>query len=150
MTPDAGQPAAAPARPAAARRLLGAGTGVLGGDGLAAYLHPALGQALAAADVIVPLAIALSCSWRSCGAAARLANVPSACCAGSPTGPNRQRQGEPGPVTAAYVKLRMPRPVDDLLSGDLRAAAASPMAELGELAVGLLPVGRDTRLDGAP
>jgi hypothetical protein len=39
--------------------VLGAGAGVLGGEGLAAYLHPALGEALAAADVIVPLAIAL-------------------------------------------------------------------------------------------
>ena len=32
---------------------------MLGGEGLAACLHPALGEALAGADVIVPLAIAL-------------------------------------------------------------------------------------------
>ena len=56
---DTGQPAPAPTRPTTARRVLGAGAGVLGGEGLAAYLHPALGEALAAADVIVPLAIAL-------------------------------------------------------------------------------------------
>jgi hypothetical protein len=56
---DTGQPAPAPARPTAARRVLGAGAGVLGGEGVAAYLHPALGEALAAADVIIPLAIAL-------------------------------------------------------------------------------------------
>ena len=56
---DTGQPAPAPTRPTTARRVLCAGAGVLGGEGLAAYLHPALGEALAAADVIVPLAIAL-------------------------------------------------------------------------------------------
>ena len=48
-----------PAPPSARGRLLGAGAGALGGEGLAAHLHPALGEALAAADVIVPLAIAL-------------------------------------------------------------------------------------------
>src|SRR5712691_6481196 len=47
------------AAPPPARRVLGASAGVLGGEGLAAYLDPALGEALAAADVIVPLAIAL-------------------------------------------------------------------------------------------
>ena len=46
-------------RPPAARRMLGAGAGVLGGEGVAGYLHPALGEALAAADVLVPLAIGL-------------------------------------------------------------------------------------------
>jgi predicted lipid-binding transport protein (Tim44 family) len=48
-----------PARPSAAGRALGAGVGVLGGEGLTAYLHPALGEALAVANVMVPLAIAL-------------------------------------------------------------------------------------------
>ncbi len=45
-------------RPARSWRALGAGAGVLGGEGLAMALHPALGEAMAAADVIVPLAIA--------------------------------------------------------------------------------------------
>jgi hypothetical protein len=39
--------------------VLGTGAGVLGGEGLAGYLHPALGEVLAAADVTVPLAIAI-------------------------------------------------------------------------------------------
>ena len=39
--------------------MLGTGAGVLGGEGLATYLHPALGEALAVADFIVPLAVAL-------------------------------------------------------------------------------------------
>ena len=47
------------AGPRSRRRLLGAGAGVLGGEGLAACLHPVLGEALAAADIVVPLAIAL-------------------------------------------------------------------------------------------
>lgn len=46
-------------RTAASWRALGASVTVVGGEGMAAYLHPALGQALAAADVITPLAIAL-------------------------------------------------------------------------------------------
>jgi hypothetical protein len=52
------------------------------------------------------------------------------------------------PVNAAYVKLRAALPVDDLLSGDLQAAA-SPLAELGELVAGLLLL-VETRPDGAP
>lgn len=56
---DTSHPAPTSARLPAARRYLSAGAGVLGGEGLAAYLHPALGEALAAADVIVPLATAL-------------------------------------------------------------------------------------------
>lgn len=48
-----------PGRPSSRRQVLGAGVGVLGSEALIAYLHPALGEALAAADVIVPLAIAL-------------------------------------------------------------------------------------------
>jgi len=40
-------------------RMLGAGAGVLGGEGVAGYLHPALGEALAAIDVLVPLAVAV-------------------------------------------------------------------------------------------
>jgi hypothetical protein len=40
-------------------RALGAGTSIVGGEGLAACLHPALGETLAAADVITPLAVAL-------------------------------------------------------------------------------------------
>ena len=72
-----------------------ASAGVLGGEGLAAYLHPTLGEVLGAADVIVPLAIGLVLliailrgSSQTCERAFH--------CAGSPTGPNRQRQGEPG------------------------------------------------------
>jgi hypothetical protein len=40
-------------------RALIAGTGIFGGEGAAEVVHPALGAALAAADVIGPLAIAL-------------------------------------------------------------------------------------------
>jgi hypothetical protein len=40
-------------------RALGAGTGLAGTEGIAGYLHPALGEVLAAADVITPVAIAL-------------------------------------------------------------------------------------------
>lgn len=57
---DTRQPAPRPgARTPGAWRTLGAGAGVLGSEGLTAYLHPALGEALAVADVMVPLAIAL-------------------------------------------------------------------------------------------
>lgn len=56
---DTSYPAPAPARLPVGRRYLSAGAGVLGSEGLAAYLHPALGEALAAADIIVPLATAL-------------------------------------------------------------------------------------------
>jgi len=58
---DTGQAAAVPSagRPPRAWRVAGAGAGVLGGEGVAGYLHPALGEALAVADVVVPLAIAL-------------------------------------------------------------------------------------------
>jgi hypothetical protein len=43
------------------RRILGvgAGAGILGGQGLAGYLHPALGEVLAATDVIIPLVMTL-------------------------------------------------------------------------------------------
>jgi hypothetical protein len=60
-TPDTRQATISPpgGRPSAARRILGAGAGVLGGEGVAGYLHPALGEARAAADVLVPLAIGL-------------------------------------------------------------------------------------------
>jgi hypothetical protein len=50
------EPGGRPARP---WRALGAGAGILGGEGLAGVLHPALGEVLAAVDVIVPLALAL-------------------------------------------------------------------------------------------
>ncbi len=40
-------------------RALGTAAGVLGGEGLTSYLHPALGEILAAADIIIPLAIAV-------------------------------------------------------------------------------------------
>jgi hypothetical protein len=42
-----------------------------------------------------------------------------------------------------------PCPIDDVLSGDLQAAA-SLLAEFWKLVSGLLLVGRDTRTDGAP
>ncbi len=65
------EPGGRPDRP---WRALGAGAGVLGGEGLAMALHPALGEAMAAADVIVPLAIAVvliaSWPWSSCAPAA--------------------------------------------------------------------------------
>jgi hypothetical protein len=55
---DAGQVARPPGgRPRALWRAIGVGAGVLGGQGVAGYLHPVLGEALAAADVIVPLVI---------------------------------------------------------------------------------------------
>ena len=40
-------------------RALGAGAGVAGAEGVAGYLHPVLGEVLAAADVAVPLVIVL-------------------------------------------------------------------------------------------
>jgi hypothetical protein len=40
-------------------RAIIAGGGILGGEGAAAVVHPALGEALVAADAIGPLAIAL-------------------------------------------------------------------------------------------
>jgi hypothetical protein len=46
-------------RPPVLRRAFAAGAAILGGEGLAGMIHPALGEALAAADVIAPLAIAL-------------------------------------------------------------------------------------------
>jgi hypothetical protein len=46
-------------RPLPPWRALGTGAGILGGEGLAGILHPALDEALAAADVIVPLVIAI-------------------------------------------------------------------------------------------
>jgi hypothetical protein len=46
-------------RPVLPWRALSAGAGILGSEGLAGTLHPALGEALATADVVVPLAIAL-------------------------------------------------------------------------------------------
>lgn len=38
--------------------MIGVGAGAVG-EGVAGYLHPVLGEALAAADIIVPLAIGL-------------------------------------------------------------------------------------------
>ena len=60
-TADPRQGAAPPAggRSPALWRVLGAGAGVLGSESLAGYLHPTLGEALAATDVLVPLAIGL-------------------------------------------------------------------------------------------
>lgn len=40
-------------------RALGTSAGILGGEGLIGYLHPALGEALAAADILVPLCLAV-------------------------------------------------------------------------------------------
>ena len=57
----AAQPDAGPAGHAAPPwRVLGAGLGVLGGEGLAGCLRPALGEALAVADLIVPLALVVT------------------------------------------------------------------------------------------
>jgi hypothetical protein len=59
---DSARPAAQPTtRPGTGKRVLGVstGAGVLGGEGLAACLHPRLGEALAVADVIVPLTVSL-------------------------------------------------------------------------------------------
>lgn len=60
-------------------RLLGVGAGVLGGEGLTMYLHPALGEALAATDIAVPafavlalLAAILCGSKETCERAFRL------------------------------------------------------------------------------
>jgi hypothetical protein len=46
-------------RPAVPWRALGAGAGVLGSEGVAGFLHPAVGEALAVADVVVPLVLGL-------------------------------------------------------------------------------------------
>ena len=60
MTAPVSRPAPRPgSRLPQSRRALGAGVGILGGESLAAVLHPALGEALAAADIIAPLFIAL-------------------------------------------------------------------------------------------
>ena len=40
--------------------------------------------------------------------------------------------------------------IDDVLGGDLKAAACSPLVELGELVAGFPLVGGHTRPDGAP
>jgi hypothetical protein len=53
------QPPAAPNRSRPPWRALGAGTGLVGTEGIAGYLHPALGEVLAAADVITPVIITL-------------------------------------------------------------------------------------------
>jgi len=54
------QPGPSPdSRAPAPWRALGAGAGIAGAEGLAGYLHPVLGEVLAAADVAVPLVIAL-------------------------------------------------------------------------------------------
>ena len=59
--PTAARPAAGGLQPERGGRwrVLGASAGLFGGEGLAAFLHPALGEVLAAADAIVPLAVAL-------------------------------------------------------------------------------------------
>lgn len=41
-------------------RALGAGAGVLGAEGLILYLRPALGEVIAATDVLVPAAVGLA------------------------------------------------------------------------------------------
>jgi hypothetical protein len=71
MTPSAG--------PSRRLRMVGASAGLLGGEGLAAYAHPALGEILAAADVILPLLAAMAVlaailvgSERTCSRAFRL------------------------------------------------------------------------------
>ncbi len=46
-------------RPRAGWRAVCAGAGIVGTEGIAGYLHPALGEVLAAIDVIAPLAITL-------------------------------------------------------------------------------------------
>jgi hypothetical protein len=46
-------------RPSASWRVVGAGAGLAGTEGITEYLHPALGQVLVTADVIAPAAIAL-------------------------------------------------------------------------------------------
>ena len=54
------------------------------------------------------------------------------------------------PGTPLMSSCGTPWPVADVLSGDLQAAAASTLAELGELIAGLLLVDRVTCPDGAP
>jgi hypothetical protein len=46
-------------RPSTSWRALGTGAGVLGSEGLTAYLHPALGEGLAVVDIVVPLILAI-------------------------------------------------------------------------------------------
>jgi hypothetical protein len=46
-------------RSSAPWRALGTGASVLGGEGLTAYLHPALGEGLAVTDIVVPLILAI-------------------------------------------------------------------------------------------
>jgi hypothetical protein len=53
------QPTLPDRSPASGWRKLGAGAGILGAEGAIGYLHPALGETLAAADILVPLIIAL-------------------------------------------------------------------------------------------
>jgi len=84
-----------------------ASAGVLGGEGLAAYLHPTLGEVLAAADVIVPLAIGLVLliadpagqqpDLRTCLPLAALDRQP---------GRTASARVSRVPVTRIYVKLR--------------------------------------------
>lgn len=60
MTPVTTRKAAKAKKPSPLRgRILGTGVGVLGSEGVAGILHPALGEALAAADVAVSLAIVM-------------------------------------------------------------------------------------------
>jgi hypothetical protein len=64
VTSRAASPARRPQRAAARFPLpggwkLGAAAGTLGAEGAAGYLSPGLGAALAAADVLVPLAVAV-------------------------------------------------------------------------------------------
>jgi hypothetical protein len=91
----AGPALPAPARSAAARRVFGAGAGVLGAEGLAAYFYPALGEALGAAGVIIPLAIALVLVAAILRGSDQACDRVFACSAGLPTGPNRQHRSEP-------------------------------------------------------
>jgi hypothetical protein len=46
-------------RPSMPWRALSTGAGVLSSEGLTAYLHPALGEALAVADIVIPLILAI-------------------------------------------------------------------------------------------
>ena len=65
----------------------------------------------------------------------------------------RQRRAQPrgGRQRAAGgARPSMRRPVDDVLGGDLQAAAGGLPAQLGEVVTGLLVVGGHTRPDGTP
>ena len=53
------QPRHPAGRRSAPWRALGAGAGVLGGEGLTACFHSELGEALAAADVVIPSALVI-------------------------------------------------------------------------------------------